>query len=164
MVHNLATLSTDLSALNGIDERPYSTQSRNRLIFHLRDEASAEANFISESQQRKYRDIPYYKTSLPRELTLAIASLGEQVNAKWVAKLDDFLFFGESETGIKALIAAYKDQTLENTPAFKEFADETLSEKAAIWVSNNAQLKKNSKKQFWNDLDVGKYPYTAFKG
>ena len=31
-------------------------------------------------------------------------------------------------------------------------------------MSNNAQLKKNSKKQFWNDLDVEKYPYTAFQG
>ena len=167
LFHNLATLSTDLSALNGIDELGLVQLNQEiGLIFHLRDEASAEANFIPESQQRKYRDIPYYKTSLPRELTLAIVSLGEQVNAKWVAKLDDFLFFGESETGIKALIAAYKDQkTLENTPAFKEFANETLSEKSSLlWVGNNAQLKKNSKKQFWNDLDVEKYPYTAFQG
>ena len=103
------------------------------LIFHLRDEASAEANFIPESQQKKYREVGYYKTSLPRELTLAVMSLGEQVNAKWVAKMDDFLFFGESETGIKALIAAYKDQkTLEYSTAFKQFAEEHFLKKQPV--------------------------------
>ena len=168
LYHNLATLSTDLSALNGVDELGLVQLNQEiGLIFHLRDEASAEANFIPESQQKKYREVGYYKTSLPRELTLAVMSLGEQVNAKWVAKMDDFLFFGESETGIKALIAAYKDQkTLEYSTAFKQFAEETLSEKSSLlWIGNTAKLKKeNDTQAFWKALDAEKFPYAAFQG
>ena len=61
--------------------------------------------------------------------------------------MDDFLFFGESETGIKALIAAYKDQkTLEYSTAFKQFAEETLSEKSSLlWIGNAAKLKKEKR-------------------
>jgi len=168
LYHNLATLSTDLSALSGVDEVGLVQLNQEiGLIFHLRDEASAEANFIPESQQKKYREVGYYKTSLPRELTLAVMSLGEQVNAKWVAKMDDFLFFGESETGIKALIAAYKDQkTLEYSTAFKQFAEETLSEKSSLlWIGNTAKLKKeNDTQAFWKALDTEKFPYAAFQG
>ena len=168
LYHNLATLSTDLSALSGVDELGLVQLNQEiGLIFHLRDEASAEANFIPESQQKKYREVGYYKTSLPRELTLAVMSLGEQVNAKWVAKMDDFLFFGESETGIKALIAAYKDQkTLEYSTAFKQFAEETLSEKSSLlWIGNAAKLKKeNDTQAFWKALDTEKFPYAAFQG
>ena len=168
LYHNLATLSTDLSALNGVDELGLVQLNQEiGLIFHLRDEASAEANFIPESQQKKYREVGYYKTSLPRELTLAVMSLGEQVNAKWVAKMDDFLFFGESETGIKALIAAYKDQkTLEYSTAFKQFAEETLSEKSSLlWIGNTTKLKKeNDTQAFWKALDAEKFPYAAFQG
>ena len=77
------------------------------------------------------------------------------------------LFFGESETGIKALIAAYKDQkTLEYSTAFKQFAEETLSEKSSLlWIGNIAKLKKeNDTQAFWKALDTEKFPYAAFQG
>ena len=168
LFHNLATLSTDLSALEGVDELgQVRLNDEFGLIFHLRDEASAEANFIPESQQKKYRDTGYFKTSLPRELNLLMMSLGEQVNVKWVAKLDDFLFFAESEGGIKSLIAGYKDQkTLENSTTFKQFSEETLSEKSSLlWIGNNFYLKKSQgDRAFWKDLDTSKYPFSAFQG
>ena len=94
-------------------------------------------------------------------------SLGEQVNVKWVAKLDDFLFFAESEGGIKSLIAGYKDQkTLENSSTFKQFSEETLSEKSSLlWIGNNFYLKKRQgDRAFWKDLDTSKYPFSAFQG
>ena len=168
LFHNLATLSTDLSALEGVDELgQVRLNDEFGLIFHLRDEASAEANFIPESQQKKYRNTGYFKTSLPRELNLLMMSLGEQVNVKWVAKLDDFLFFAESEGGIKSLIAGYKDQkTLENSSTFKQFSEETLSEKSSLlWIGNNFYLKKSQgDRAFWKDLDTSKYPFSAFQG
>ena len=168
LYHNLATLSTDLSALSSVDELGLVQLNQEiGLIFHLRDEASAASNFIPESQQKKYRGVSYYKTSLPREINLMVMSLGEQVNAKWVAKMDDFLFFGENESGIKALIAAYKDQkTLENVSAFKQFAEETLSEKSSLlWIGNTTKLKKeNDTREFWKAIDPEKFPYIAFQG
>ena len=165
---NLATLTTDLTALKGIDELGI-VQLKNdiALIFHLSNEATAEANFIPESKQKKYRDIPYYKTSLSRELSLLVMSLGEQVNAEWVAKIDDFLFFAESEAGIKTLIAAYKDEkTLEKSLAFQRFAEETLSDKSnLLWIGNTAAIKKQfSEKTFWKAIESDKIPYIAFQG
>ena len=52
LFHNLATLSTDLSSLEGVNERQVRLNDEFGLIFHLRDETSAEANFIPESQQK----------------------------------------------------------------------------------------------------------------
>ena len=94
-------------------------------------------------------------------------SLGEQVNAEWVAKIDDFLFFAESEAGIKTLIAAYKDEkTLEKSLAFQRFAEETLSDKSnLLWIGNTAAIKKQfSEKTFWKAIESDKIPYIAFQG
>lgn len=165
---NLATLSTDLSALKGIDELGLvSLNNEIALIFHLRNEATAAANFLPESKEQKYRDVPYFKTSLARELNLVVMSLGEQINAEWVAKLDDFLFFAESEKGIKSLIAAYKDdKTLGSSSSFNQFAEETLLEKSSLlWVAGTAGLeRKFPKNKFWKALNEEKLPYVAFQG
>lgn len=165
---NIATLSTDISALQGIDELGLvSLNNEIALIFHLRNEATAAANFLPESQGQTYRDVPYYNTSLARELNLVLMSLGEQINAQWVAKLDDFLFFAESEKGIKSLIAAYKDdKTLRNSSSFNQFAEETLLEKSSLlWVAGTAALeRKFPKNKFWKALNEEKLPYVAFQG
>ena len=165
---NLATLTTDLTALEGVDELGV-VQLKNEiaLIFHLRNEATAEATFIPESQEKKYRDIAYYKTSLARELSLVVMSLGEQVNTVWVTKIDDFLFFAESEAGIKTLIAAYKDEkTLEKSLSYQRFAEETLSDKSnLLWIGNGTALKEQfPEKNFWKSMDTNKLSYIAFQG
>ncbi len=165
---NLATLTTDLSALKGIDELGLvALKEEIALIFHLNNEATAEATFIPESQAKKYRDIPYFKTSLARELSLVVMSLGEQVNVAWVAKIDDFLFFAESEAGIKSLIASYKDEkTLEKSLSYKRFSEQTLSDKSSLlWIGNTNALRSTfPEKGFWKSLDSEKLPYVAFQG
>jgi hypothetical protein len=165
---NLATLTTDLTALEGVDELGV-VQLKNEiaLIFHLRNEATAVATFIPESQEKNYRDIAYYKTSLARELNLVVMSLGEQVNAVWVTKIDDFLFFAEREAGIKTLIAAYKDEkTLEKSLSYQRFAEETLSDKSnLLWIGNGTALKEQfPEKTFWKSMDTNKLSYIAFQG
>ena len=165
---NLATLTTDLTALEGVDELGV-VQLKNEvaLIFHLRNEATAAATFIPESQEKTYRKISYYKTSLQRELSLLVMSLGEQVNAEWVAKIDDFLFFAESEAGIKTLIAAYKDEkTLEKSLTYQRFAEETLSDKSnLLWIGNGMALKEQLiEKTFWKSINPDKLSYIAFQG
>ena len=165
---NLATLTTDLNALEGVDELGL-IQLKNEiaLIFHLRNEATAAATFIPESQEKNYRDIAYYKTSLARELNLVVMSLGEQVNAEWVTKIDDFLFFAESKAGIKTLIAAYKDEkTLEKSLRYQRFAEETLSDKSnLLWIGNGRALKEQfPEKTFWKSMDTNKLSYIAFQG
>ena len=56
---NLATLTTDLTSLEGVDELGV-VQLKNEiaLIFHLRNEATAVATFIPESQGKTYRNVP----------------------------------------------------------------------------------------------------------
>ena len=165
---NLATLTTDLAALEGVDELGV-IQLKNEiaLIFHLRNEATAAATFIPESQEKTYRNVAYHKTSLARELNLVVMSLGEQVNAEWIAKIDDFLFFAESEPGIKTLIAAYKDEkTLEKSQSYQRFAEETLSDKSnLLWIANGPALKEQfQEKTFWKSMDTDKLSFIAFQG
>jgi hypothetical protein len=165
---NLATLTTDLTALEGVDELGV-VQLKNEitLIFHLRNEATAVATFIPESQGKTYRNVTYYKTSLARELNLVVMSLGEKVNAEWVTKIDDFLFFAESEAGMKTLIAAYKDEKiLEKSHSYKRFAEETLSDKSnLLWIGNGTALKEQfPEKTFWKSMDTNKLSYIAFQG
>lgn len=165
---NLATLTTDLTTLKGVDELGIVQLKKEiALIFHLNNEATAAASFIPESQSKTYRDIAYYKTSIARELSLVVMSLGEQVNAKWVSKIDDFLFFAESEAGIKTLIAAYRDEkTLEKSRSYQQFVEETLSNKSnLLWIGNTTALKNQfSEKTFWKSMDTDKLSYMAFQG
>ena len=94
-------------------------------------------------------------------------SLGEQVNAEWVAKIEDFLFFAESEAGMKTLIAAYKDKkTLEKSTTYQRFAEETLSDKSnLLWIGSGTALKEKFKeKTFWKSMDTNKLSYIAFQG
>ena len=94
-------------------------------------------------------------------------SLGEQVNAVWVTKIDDFLFFAEREAGIKTLIAAYKDEkTLEKSLSYQRFAEETLSDKSnLLWIGNGTALKEQfPEKTFWKSMDTNKLSYIAFQG
>ena len=165
---NLATLTTDLTALEGVDELGVVQLKKEiALIFHLRNEATAAATFIPESEGKTYRNVSYYKTSLARELNLLVMSLGEQVNAEWVAKIEDFLFFAESEAGMKTLIAAYKDEkTLEKSLTYQRFAEETLSDKSnLLWIGSGTALKKQfPEKTFWKSMDTNKLSYIAFQG
>ncbi|MEL0301447.1 MAG: hypothetical protein VW976_06145, partial [Flavobacteriaceae bacterium] len=165
---NLATLTTDLTALEGVDELGVVQLKKEiALIFHLRNEATAAATFIPESEGKTYRNVSYYKTSLARELNLLVMSLGEQVNAEWVAKIEDFLFFAESEAGMKTLIAAYKDEkTLEKSLTYQRFAEETLSDKSnLLWIGSGTALKEQfPEKTFWKSMDTNKLSYIAFQG
>ena len=165
---NLATLTTDLTALEGVDELGVVQLKKEiALIFHLRNEATAAATFIPESEGKTYRNVSYYKTSLARELNLLVMSLGEQVNAEWVAKIEDFLFFAESEAGMKTLIASYKDEkTLEKSLTYQRFAEETLSDKSnLLWIGSGTALKEQfPEKSFWKSMDTNKLSYIAFQG
>ena len=165
---NLATLTTDLTALEGVDELGVVQLKKEiALIFHLRNEATAAATFIPESEGKTYRNVSYYKTSLARELNLLVMSLGEQVNAEWVAKIEDFLFFAESEAGMKTLIASYKDEkTLEKSLTYQRFAEETLSDKSnLLWIVSGTALKEQfPEKTFWKSMDTNKLSYIAFQG
>ena len=93
-------------------------------------------------------------------------SLGEQVNVEWVAKIEDFLFFAESEAGMKTLIAAYKDEkTLEKSLTYQRFAEETLSDKSnLLWIGSGTSLKEQfPEKTFGNPWIQTNYPISLFR-
>ncbi len=93
LFHNLPLSSTDLTSLKSIDEIALvNIADETNLIFHLRDEESATANFIPDTKAYTYRDVAYYSNSLDQNITTLIQGLGSETTIRWVAKLDDFLF------------------------------------------------------------------------
>ncbi|MGB2085831.1 MAG: hypothetical protein ACPHUE_01825 [Flavobacteriaceae bacterium] len=168
LFHNYPLTSTDLTALESIDEIALiRLNNETALAFHLIDETRASSTFLPETETKRYRTTPYYKTRLSREIKALISGLGEDSDVQWVAKLDDFLLFGETESGIKTLIAAYKDEkTLGKNQSFEEFYNETLSEKSNLfWGANTAKLTAlYPKNNLWKKLDTDLLPYLAFQG
>lgn len=168
LFHNHPLPSTELNALKSIDEFALvQLNKENALVFHLRNEETAAAIFIPESDPKTYRNQAYYKTSLARPIVSLISSLGENITVKWIAKIDDFLFFSETESSLKTLIAAYKDEkTLMKDPTFQQFYEDILSEQFSLfWVTQTDKIYSQYPDiNLWKNMDRDKYPYLGLQG
>ena len=168
LFHNFPLSSTDLSSLKSVDEIALvEVAKENSLIFHLRDEESASANFLPDSKEYNYRDVSYYAHSLDRKITTLISGLGREIGVQWVAKLDDFLFFSETEAGLKTIIAAYKDEkTLGKNSRFQLFYEDALSDKSnLLWVVSTSKIKgRFPTNALWKNINTQKLPFLALQG
>lgn len=168
LFHNQPLPSSDLNDLRSVDELGIvRINGEHALVFHLQNESEAEATFIPESQRKLYRKQAYYKSTLSREIKVLLGILGEEVVPQWVTKMDDFLFFAESETVLKSIIGAYKEgKTLSNDESFQRFYDETLSDRfSLLWVAQTEKIATQfSKNKFWKGVDNKKLPYIGLQG
>ena len=168
LFHNLPLSSTDLSSLKSVDEIALiEIAEETSLVFHLRDEESATASFIPDSKEYSYRDVAYYSSSLDRKITTLIKGLGKETTIQWVAKLDDFIFFSPTETGLKTIIAGYKDdKTLGKNRRFQLFYEDELGEKSnLLWVVNSSKIKeKFTSNALWKNLNTQELPFLALQG
>ena len=168
LYHNQPLLSSDLNRLSSVDEFGIlRLEKENALVFHLRNETEAATIFIPENQPKQYRKQAYYSSALPRELKILIGVLGEDVAAQWVAKIDDFLFFAESEKSLKFIIAAYTEgKTLANNNSFQRFYDEILTDRfSLLWVAQTEKIAKQLETNaFWKGVAKEKLPYIGLQG
>lgn len=160
--------STDLSALSAIDEIAVVKMTNSHgIVFHSIDDSTNAGIFIPDATANRYREVAYFKTELAKPIQLLFEILGTSVSIQWVAQHDDFLFFNETEAGIKSMIAKYKEgNTLGKNPSYLQLKEEHLFDASSLlWVGKTAALKSDFKDHpFWNSFDEKELPYIAFQG
>ena len=134
------------------------------VVLHTRDDETKPKPILSRPKGTKIRDIPYYKTELPRELTLAIVSLGHEHRCQMGDPNRRFLFFGDRETGIKTLMAHIKTKKHLKTILPLKTLNPALCLSSLLCCDCTAQLKKQQQKapileRFRCRKD---HPYTGF--
>lgn len=170
--HNIALPNIDLSPLKSVDEIGLITFANDRaLLFHLNNEEEASNYFIPEVTEKKYRSISYYPIDMPSDIAYLLKATTTETMPQWVSKIDDFLLFAETESGIKTLIAAYREgKTLVKLNAYKKFKETQLAQKNDFfWIINAERGYQHSKQEkmensFWKYWDRESFPFIALQG
>ena len=58
---------------------------------------------IDETKEFNYRNVKFFKLSkTPSELKLLTSVIANENDVKWISYLDEFIFFSETQSGIKS--------------------------------------------------------------
>ena len=140
--------------------------SENQIILHTLNQDLSNKMIIDETKEFSYRDVNFFKLSeTPSELKLLTRLIAIEINVKWVAYMEEFVFLSETQNGIKDLIASHKDGLVAKKTALNSFYEKSLSNRFnTLWISKIKNLLTDSKySNIFKDVNTKKFPLLGFQ-
>ncbi len=141
-------------------------KNENQIIFHTFSQNLSSKMIVNETKEFSYRDIKFFELSkTPSQLKLLSTIIANEINVKWIAYVDEFVFLSETKNGIKNLIASYTDEQVVENTSLNSFYKKSLSNKFnTLWISKTKKLVEAPKSwSFFKDFDTKKFPLLGFQ-
>ena len=164
---NYSIQKFDLSFLEFVNQIALvKNNSENLIIFHTFNQNISNKLPIDETKDFNYRNVKFFELSkTPDQLNLLTKIIANEINVRWIAYLDEFVFLSETKNGIKNLIASYKDGQIAEKTSLNSFYKKSLSNRFnTLWVSKTKNLGPTSNSWgFLKDIDAKKFPLLGFQ-
>ena len=170
---NIPLSKINFDVLSSVDEIGWVELEENQMVlFHLNNTEIINPQLFSISNyQGSFRGINLYAQEFPEDLGILLNILGNYVDSKWSAQLDDFLIYSNSEAYLKQIIGNYMDsKTLENNLDFNTLREDLADNSSFLWLGKTPNLKNkwaaNSKERInaWKKINLNNYPIIALQG
>ncbi len=164
---NFSIKKVDLSFLEFVNQIALvKNNNEHQIIFHTLNEGLSNKMIVDETKEFNYRNVKFFKLlKPPPELKLFTSVIANENDVKWISYLDEFIFFSETQNGIKSLIASYKDGQVVEKTSLNSFYEESLSNRFnTLWISKTKNLlvtPQNS--NFLKDINTKKFPLIGFQ-
>ncbi len=170
--NNLSLKKNNLKTLNSFNEIGWLKTKEKKFLILRSKNINATKNLLSleGKNQKKYRTVEYYPSEISSQLNTLSKIIANQVNAKWLAVLDDFFIYSETEKGLKDLINSISDKNvLSSSEKFLNFKNKLANENSFLWIGNPENIfynweKKLSKNNALKLDDFEKLNQVAFQG
>ena len=164
---NFSIKKVDLSFLEFVNQIALvKNNNEHQIIFHTLNEGLSNKMIIDETKEFNYRNVKFFKLSkTPSELKLLTSVIANENDVKWISYLDEFIFFSETQSGIKSLIASYKDGQVVEKTSLNSFYEKSLSNRFnTLWISKIKNLLVTTQNSnFLKDIDTKKFPLIGFQ-
>ena len=139
-LRNMALPVVDLRDIALVDELGWIRfQGKSALLMHITTLENEFPLTIDRTNQKTYRNTNYFEVVLPETIDKLSKAAGKTQQLQWVAQLDTFAVFAETETLMQQLITNYRDgNVLANRPAFQSLDDAFSSRGSFIWVAQTS--------------------------
>ena len=164
---NFSIKKVDLSFLEFVNQIALvKNNNEHQIIFHTLNEGLSNKMIVDETKEFNYRNVKFFKLlKPPPELKLFTSVIANENDVKWISYLDEFIFFSETQNGIKSLIASYKDGQVVEKTSLNSFYEKSLSNRFnTLWISKTKNLlvtPQNS--NFLKDINTKKFPLIGFQ-
>ena len=164
---NFSIKKVDLSFLEFVNQIALvKNNNEHQIIFHTLNEGLSNKMIVDETKEFNYRNVKFFKLlKTPSELKLLTSVIANENDVKWISYLDEFIFFSETQNGIKSLIASYKDGQVVEKTSLNSFYEKSLSNRFnTLWISKTKNLLVTSQNSnFLKDIDTKKFPLIGFQ-
>lgn len=168
---NLPVKQTNLATLVNLNEIAWISVGKEKsLVLRIDDMEENFPTFVStKGESIKYRNLSYFKSSIPQDLEVLIHLFGDKIEPIWGCWYENLLIMSETESGLKNILGNYLDRnTLDRNPAFKNLQEKLTDENSFLWIGNTKNLVKHWQQtkgsEKLKDLPIEEYPLAAFQG